>query len=266
MYPAKCHTYTSGQITLMTKDGTILSSTYADDYTAYNYLEFDYLKAGSYILSVTNNWSPNDVKDFTVKVYAASKVNITQWTDAQMKNYTSVQMKKALQNHGESLDYSSGAYFPQFSSQFMTGPGFTYFELNANDVNVNLTLTLYVGNVERSIFAKNATCGVAQVSKTYGFYYNCQCVLPAYNYSYPIDPMPNMTKAAVSKKVMSLKDQIEIHTATDSGELAPPTFDSYQSSSSSSIWIPDKPDYQYPPYCAFVYEGNTVQFSYAFNG
>jgi len=55
-YPTGCHDYTYGYLTLMTKDGTIISSMYTDDYTGFNYIEFDFLAPGTYILIIQNQF------------------------------------------------------------------------------------------------------------------------------------------------------------------------------------------------------------------
>jgi hypothetical protein len=76
MYPIGCHNYTYGHITLLTPQGAIISSTYTDDSTTYNYIELDFLDIGSYVIIVKNFFDDNDVKDFTVRVYANSSINI----------------------------------------------------------------------------------------------------------------------------------------------------------------------------------------------
>jgi hypothetical protein len=72
MYPDNCHNYTVGVMSLLSSAGTIISMTFTSDFELFNYFEFEYLQAGSYMLLIQNFYDNQDVKDFTARSYSAS--------------------------------------------------------------------------------------------------------------------------------------------------------------------------------------------------
>ena len=46
-------------------------------YTIFNYIHMRTLHKGKYTVLIDNEWSPEDVKDFTMRIYADTKIAIT---------------------------------------------------------------------------------------------------------------------------------------------------------------------------------------------
>jgi len=84
MYPTGCHWTTYGQFSLYTMSGVKLNSLFTNDADNFNFLEFDFLNVGQYLLIVQNTYSPNDVNDFTLKAYSKEKVTFTQLTSTSL--------------------------------------------------------------------------------------------------------------------------------------------------------------------------------------
>jgi hypothetical protein len=82
MYPDFCHNYTVGVMTLLSSSGTIISMTFTSDFELFNYFEFEYLQAGSYILLIQNFYDDKDVRDFTARSYSAAGNTLTQLSSA----------------------------------------------------------------------------------------------------------------------------------------------------------------------------------------
>lgn len=77
MYPTNCKTsYTSGSLSLYLGSTSVGSTSFSDQ-LGFGYIHFDSLAAGTYTIKASIGWRSGDVKDYTVSVYAPSKVVIT---------------------------------------------------------------------------------------------------------------------------------------------------------------------------------------------
>lgn len=81
MYAFSCKTYktaTIGELTLKSSTGTVLELIYVYDYFP-DFIKLtgaSALAAGSYTIEVQAYWEKSDVKDFTVTLYAPSKISL----------------------------------------------------------------------------------------------------------------------------------------------------------------------------------------------
>lgn len=95
MYPLGCHSETYGYMYIYTKSGTLLYQGWAEDWQMFSYYNAN-LTAGQYKIVIQTTWESTDKTDYTVKVYGAENVTITDagnssrksWSFAASSNYT----------------------------------------------------------------------------------------------------------------------------------------------------------------------------------
>jgi hypothetical protein len=77
-YPKVCKTqYTTSYLNLTDSTGYLVEFEALDTYDFYN-IHNKTLPQGKYTLQVETYWGDYDVRDYTVRIYAKSKINITQ--------------------------------------------------------------------------------------------------------------------------------------------------------------------------------------------
>jgi len=76
MYAANCKASTNGILSVLSSSSYLVNS-YVYDWNAFNNFRFQTLAAGTYTINFKPNWNAQDVRDYTIRIYAADKVAIT---------------------------------------------------------------------------------------------------------------------------------------------------------------------------------------------
>jgi len=89
-------------------------------------------------------------------------------------------MKLALANGGLYTNFGNSESEPYFDAFDSIGFGFTYFEVSAGLIPINMTFTIYTSGATSIMSSSNSKCGNVSTSATYGTYFQCTCALPAF--------------------------------------------------------------------------------------
>jgi len=256
MEPSSCYNETMSIYGLLNMDGQLISYIEMVDLELYSYLEFNYLKPGQYVFKVVSDYGMNAVPDFTVKAFSTGNVQIAKMNATAAAAFNMLSMKLAIANGGMFTNYGDSEIEPYFEAYNAIGFGFTYFEVNAGSMAINLTFTIYTSGATAIVTSNNTKCGNVSNSTNYGTYFQCVCALPAFN------PMPlgGMGSAPSGSGPQGGQQGGQPPQGGQQGGNGQPPQGGQGGPSSSMM-----PQPQMPPTCAYAYNSYEFRYSFAWN-
>jgi len=101
-------------------------------------------------------------------------------TAAAAATFNTASMKLAIANGGMFTTFGNKVAEPYFNAFDSIGLGFSYFEVSAGPIAINMTFTIYTSGATQIVTSNNTKCGNAMNSTNYGTFFQCTCALPAF--------------------------------------------------------------------------------------
>jgi len=105
-FPPGCkNDYIYGTVQLTTADGTIVTTLYTYDDYGTNYVEFDYLAAGTYYIAAQHYYGEAPFKEYTLRTFSQNPVELKKMSPEDVQAYSEKLAKVAAKNQGLNLIY-----------------------------------------------------------------------------------------------------------------------------------------------------------------